>query len=265
MEYGLSSSLFKAPDRKDWEEMKRFGYTWVEVIDFPLPGETLVEMKKRTAKKAADIKESGLRLWTYHIPFGEDWDISVLEDKAREQNLDRNLEILEQAGELGCHGVVVHPSFEPIPDEERDRRIQCAHESVAQLAKRGRELGLFVAVEDLPRTCLGNCSEELMTIIEGTGAKVCFDVNHLLQESHARFLQNAGKEIITLHLSDYDGVDERHYVPGDGIIDWKFLVNTLSQLGYTGPYLFEVSPERMNGRSTGDIIHCFNHASGIDE
>ena len=265
MEYGLSSFLFKTPSQKDWEEVKNSGYTWIEIIAFPWPGETLAKMKERTAKKAEDMKKGGLRLWTYHIPFGDEWDISALDDVERGKNVERNLEILEQAAELGCRGVVIHPSYEPIPDEKRALRIQHAHESVARIAKRGKELGVFVAIEDLPRSCLGNCSEELMTIIESTGAKICFDVNHLLKESHAHFLEIAGKEIATLHLSDYDGVDERHFVPGDGIIDWKALVRTLKELGYQGPYLFEVAPERLDGRTAGDLIHCLNKAAGIGE
>ena len=43
-------------------------------------------------------------------------------------------------------------------------------------------------------------------------------MNHLLGESHTDFMKALKHNIITTHLSDYDGVDERHWLPGEGIV-----------------------------------------------
>ena len=69
---------------------------------------------------------------------------------------------------------------------------------------------------------------------------VCFDTNHLLLESHADFIGALGDRIATVHLSDYDGRDERHWLPGKGVIDWPALCRSLRRAGYLGVYIFAV-------------------------
>ena len=104
----------------------------------------------------------------------------------------------------------------------------------------GKKLGIRIAVEDLPRSCLGNCADELLFLTDyGRHAGICFDVNHLLKESHKEFVEKVGPYIITTHLSDYDRLDEKHW-PGDGCIDWKELKALLDAAGYQGRYLFEL-------------------------
>jgi sugar phosphate isomerase/epimerase len=44
---------------------------------------------------------------------------------------------------------------------------------------------------------------------------VCFDTNHLLKESSEDFARAVGPHIVTLHVSDYDGKDERHWMAGE--------------------------------------------------
>lgn len=53
----------------------------------------------------------------------------------------------------------------------------------------------------------------------------------------------------SLHISDYDFVDERHDLPGCGINQWHALLDLLKDAGYNGPALYEirrdVSPQRL--------------------
>ena len=72
---------------------------------------------------------------------------------------------------------------------------------------------------------------------------MCFDVNHLLRESHETFMRRAADQVITTHLSDYDGVDERHWLPGMGVVPWKLIYDGLLAAGYTGPFLFELGAD----------------------
>jgi sugar phosphate isomerase/epimerase len=49
-------------------------------------------------------------------------------------------------------------------------------------------------------------------------------------------------------MSDYDFLDEKHYFPGNGLIDWKEVVELLEEAGYEGPFLYEggFSPSHWN-------------------
>ena len=69
---------------------------------------------------------------------------------------------------------------------------------------------------------------------------VCFDSNHLLQEEHAHFFETVGSRIGTIHASDYDRQDERHWLPGNGVIDWTDFYRRLRASGYKGVFMHEV-------------------------
>ena len=81
----------------------------------------------------------------------------------------------------------------------------------------------------------------MMAIIEGfENVGICFDVNHLLYQSHADFLNSIEKGTIkTVHISDYNFTDERHLIPGEGDIEWAPVWKGIRDTGYKGIMMFE--------------------------
>ena len=125
--------------------------------------------------------------------------------------------------------------------EGRRERLEACRSALFELGERATALGIRLCVECLPRTCLGNTSAEVRELIDGNEAvAVCCDVNHLLQETPQAFIGAVGGRIEAVHISDYDGVDERHWVPGRGVIDWPAVVAALARAGFAGPFMFEV-------------------------
>ena len=71
--------------------------------------------------------------------------------------------------------------------------------------------------------------------------RVCFDTNHLLGgRCPLEFVREIGDKIVSLHVSDYDGIDEKHWLPGEGIVDWAAIMDALDEVGYDGPFLYEL-------------------------
>ena len=211
---------------------------------------------------AGDILSAGLELWTVHIPYGEFWDPSAADSAEQKENCRRIVEVLEQSARWGAKGAVLHGSAEPVPLESEPRKLRLEHarESTAFLDEKAAEFGLFLAIEDLPRSCLGSNIREMEAILGNSAASICFDVNHLLQDSHQAFLEVLGSRIKTLHLSDYDFIDECHWLPGDGKIDWPGLMAGLEAAGYEGPLLFEISRRRLPNAKTAEILAHFRQA-----
>ena len=86
-------------------------------------------------------------------------------------------------------------------------------------------------------------AEELAELISANDKlRVCFDVNHLLQGTHTDFLKTVGHRILTVHISDYDFKDEKHWFPMQGEINWRMLQSALELADYTGPFLYETMP-----------------------
>jgi sugar phosphate isomerase/epimerase len=194
------------------------------------------------------IENAGLRVWSLHLPFSEIWDLSNLKTAslhgfAIEDALKDDMLLVHACALLGGKIAVIHPSFEPIPLEERSLRIAAAKNNLRMLNEYAKEQGVQLALENLPRTCLGNTSEEMLKLLDATGAAFIFDTNHSLQEDNIHFLTemiNAGYCPVSLHISDYDFVDERHEVPGKGINKWGQLMDMLQSAGYSGPAMYEI-------------------------
>ena len=204
-------------------------------------------------------EQYGVGFWSIHLPFSDQVNIAHKDPAMRVRALSTHTALLEKAAALGIRIAVVHPSAEPIDDADREAAMTAACDSLRVLAEEGERFGITIAVENLPRTCLGNCSEDMVRLLAADPRlRVCFDTNHLLKETHDAFLDRVGEAIVTLHVSDYDFVDERHQLPGEGQIDWPHLVARLEALDYQGVFMYEVGftsePGRLYGRQFGPLL-----------
>ncbi len=182
----------------------------------------------------------GVELWSYHLPF-PGFNLATRCEERRLELVARQTEHMRRAADMGIKHYVVHPSVEPIPDELRAVRMEQSKKSLAALAQIATDLGGVLCVENLPRTCLGRNSDEILELISvHPDLRVCFDTNHLLAEDPVRFIERVGDKIVTTHVSDYDAIDERHWLPGEGTTDWKRLYDALCRVGYDGAWLYEL-------------------------
>lgn len=240
---GVSLSLCgKDASLEQLESIKAAGIEWVEVVMNSYQ-RTCPENEGyiRAFQTKAMLDKVGLKVWSCHLPFSRKLDISVTDPKEREKNVRIQEHMIELASIFQPKRLVLHPSSEPISDEERPQRIVCSRNSIGRLYLSARRIGAVLCIEDLPRTCLGRESSELMALIQDyPEVMVCFDSNHLLRESHDHFFETVGSRIATVHISDYDGVDERHWIEGAGCINWPSFLANLKATGYKGPFMHEV-------------------------
>jgi sugar phosphate isomerase/epimerase len=237
---GMSISLISPPDL---QRIKQSGISCVEVtwqakfMDLPHGSAT----KAYCEKVVQAIRESGIDIWSVHIPYRSPWDISVTDPVEREKVLERVVSILALAQEWGVRQAILHPSYEPIGAEEREQRLSVCQESLMRLAPTAEANGIRLAVECLPRTCLGNSAQEIEALISvHPGIGICCDVNHLFKEPPEAFIRKLGSRIITTHISDNDGLDEKHWMPGEGVLNWKEIITAFAETGYSGPFMYEV-------------------------
>lgn len=189
----------------------------------------------------------GVTFWSFHLPFSQ---------KLHPANLDPDndkwaMEILEKytriALEMGIKIVVIHPSSEPNEDKDRPALTEKAIKNLSYLSKICRENGAVLAVEDLPRTCLCNHSSDMLQILRAVpDLQMTFDTNHISQQSNPAFLQSlldGGMKgrIATIHISDYDGGNEKHRLPFDGNNDWAEIARLLDELDFGGVAMYELS------------------------
>ncbi len=202
------------------------------------------------AEKIGEItRAAGVELRSLHLPFGQRLDVSR-EDFWAQQTVDINLALIDAAHRAGIPLIVIHPSSEPIKNEDRHGRLGISKKNLSYLAKRTAEYGMKLCVEDLPRTCLGRTSDDMNFLIADDPDLYCvFDTNHLLMQDNVEFVKAVGAKIIALHVSDYDFIDERHVIPFEGKNDWKGIIEALESVGYPGDWTYETgrrwTPEQL--------------------
>ncbi|HHX53295.1 MAG TPA: sugar phosphate isomerase/epimerase [Clostridiales bacterium] len=185
----------------------------------------------------------GVELRSLHLPFSGELDLSR-PDEFAEKTVELHLRLIEASKRAGIPLMVVHPSSEPIKDEDRPTRLEISKKNLKVLGERCTEYGIKLCVENLPRTCLGRCSGDLIYLIGDEPNIFCvYDTNHLLMQDNIEFIREIGHKIIALHVSDYDFIDERHLIPGMGKNDWKGIINALEAAGYPGDWTYELKRE----------------------
>ena len=232
---GLSASG-KVMNEDLFKQYSEAGITCMEVTP------TLMDADKETLLEVKGWAEKyGVELWSFHLPFAPFDEIDLSNPALCDKTIERYMAIIKNVAPLGIDLFVVHPSGEPIDDEDRPVRLETSKKSLSRLADLAAEEGVTIAVEDIPRTCIGRNSGEILEILNENDKLVCcFDINHLLGEDNVDFVKKVGKKIKTLHVSDYDFINERHWLPGEGKNDWQGIYNALLEVGYNGPWLYEI-------------------------
>ena len=243
-EIAVSSCFWGAPNeenfKKMFEDCEKSGIRLVEISTGGLD-----DAKKLDWDKLSEMaKAHSVEIWSFHIPFFpfEVIDPSFEDEEKRKETVKIFTSLAEKAAKVGVKNFVIHPSGEPNPDETRSKRIAQAKKSFAEMAENFAAFGGRALVEDLPRTCLGNCSDDMVEILSADDRiGIVFDTNHLLKQDNIEFIKAVGSKILSTHFSDYDFVDERHLLPGEGDIDWPALMKALDDAGYEGPVLYELN------------------------
>ncbi|MBQ1552658.1 MAG: sugar phosphate isomerase/epimerase [Clostridia bacterium] len=211
-------------------------------------------------------KEYGVELWSFHLPFLPFGAIDISRPDLAGYTVRYFETLIRSGAAIGIKKFIVHPSGEPIDDADRPARTETAKKSLAALAEFASRYGAVICVEDLPRTCLGRDSGEIAELLTADERlRVCFDTNHLLTESPEAFIKKIGEKIVTTHVSDYDFIDEKHWLPGEGKVDWQSLVRALESVGYNGVWLYELGFRSPSTLTRARDLNCFDFVRNAEE
>jgi len=172
----------------------------------------------------------------------ESVDLAHPDRSVRDEAVDYYLRLLDFAAELGspvvgCHGAVGRIRAIGTYEEERAAYV----ESVRRIARRGKELGLRLAMEALNRyeSHLLNTAEEAMRFVKEVGSPnvgILLDTYHMnIEEGDLRgAILEARERLFLFHVAD----SNRRGI-GRGHIDFIGLYRALAQIGYDGPIVLE--------------------------
>ena len=241
-EIGLSTTG-KTVDEKLFEVYKSGGIKHMEIS---LPNDdTYINANYAKIKEYSMTYD--INLWSFHLPFKpfNILDISSSDANLRKKSVEYTAELIKKAADIGIDKYIVHSGgiTKRQNPEEVSQRLKYACESYSSLAEIAHRCGGVVAVENLPPVCAGKDIQEIEILLNSDERLgLCFDTNHLLGgEKGADFIRHFRDRIITVHISDYDFVNERHWLPGEGSVDWQSIYKALCDIDYKGVWLYETS------------------------
>ena len=233
---GLTSYAY-AHTPENFAALRASGLCATEISGLGVPGK-VIDFKKI----GQYAKENDVLLWSCHLPFRplDVMNIAIPNKEINRQCFAVLSETIDKAADLGVDKFVLHPST-PLPEGvDREEWKKYSMDMLYDIAEYAHTHGAVIAVENMIASCLGNSAQELSEMISvNDKLRVCFDVNHLLKNTHEEFFELLHDKIITAHISDYDFVQERHWLPGIGKIDWLKLYSLFQKYNYDGVWIFE--------------------------
>lgn len=213
------------------------GVTSVEVA---LPFVNYFAHDWKELKKYADTV--GVEFWSVHLPFGgENNMFNIASPEYAKRTVEDDERLLIKAGEVGMKAAVIHPNTAAIPEGRREEYFEISAESLTKLVEIGKREGVSIAAEILAPPNIGSNIAEMKRLMDAVpGLKICFDVNHVTGFTHEEFAKTFADRIVTVHISDYDFDGEKHWLPGDGKIDWQHILRLFNDINYNGPFIYEV-------------------------
>ncbi|MEA3344904.1 MAG: sugar phosphate isomerase/epimerase family protein [Chloroflexota bacterium] len=201
-------------------------------------------------RNAQLLRQAGIRIWSVHAPFGEDYNLSHPDEATRRRAVEYHKYVLERVALAGASVVVIHPGSHA-KDEEVPRRIPLLLDSLEELIPVAERVEIRLALENMLPHHPGSDFRELRRVVEEMGSEwlgVCFDTGH----AHVAGGVKEGMEvlsdlIINFHLADNDSIRDLHLQPPYGTISWDDFLEVFRSMTFSSPIVVEARPWQGDG------------------
>jgi sugar phosphate isomerase/epimerase len=252
MKLGLSTWVYRALSIEEAStRIRREGIRLVELWgDTPPHLDPVTRPRERAKEVAAVLQALDVKPVSLHAPFSG-LDISSPDKTQRQASVNAVVRSVEFCRDVKCPQIVVHVSASPGVKSQAAlrRRGEYAVDSLHEITESAKKNGVGVLLENMAihanHLRLGSEVEALLDLIarfSGKGVGICIDTGHSFLNKHSpsEDIRKAGKHLHSLHINDNDGVQDRHWVPGRGGIDWPEVYSALREVKYDGVFLLEI-------------------------
>lgn len=153
---------------------------------------------------------------------------------------------------IGIKNAVLHCDNLWETNLTREEKLEKNYEFLARLKERIKGYKIKICLENLCSVCVN--SDDLLYLVKKLDSPnfgICLDTGHLNMkkdigyvESQRNFILNTRDYLSALHIADNEGACDQHMMPfSKGNVDFKEVVTTLKEIGYTGILNYEIPGE----------------------
>lgn len=245
--YALSTSLFR--DNCIEEALSKIAAAGFKYVEITANGTHLdPRASPDTLAVRSLMRELGLQAYSLHTPYAK-LKIGHPDIDLTESHPEVIAASLEIGAQVGAKIAIVHVTAAPrgLRDDMYERSRETSIAFINKLRLRARELGITLALENLGlrpylRRRFGSCLRELSEAFPDPDIGFCLDVGHALRNGLdiRSQIEAAGSRLICLHIHSNDGVDDCHWLPTRGLLDWPDTRAELHRSVYAGRYVLEI-------------------------
>jgi sugar phosphate isomerase/epimerase len=191
------------------------------------------------------LRELNLHVHSMHAPFS---DIAEGGISAEFMNSWRSLiaKTIDNCQKLSCHELVFHVVGRKTYNWRSGDESKIA-DFIGKLCISAKSAGVQILLENLAdgkdpgefRCSIANLSKYFGALDIG----YCIDIGHapLSGEDPFEAVDIAADRLMSVHVSNNDGMADCHSSPDDGVLDWPAIRRRMREIGYKGNFVLEVA------------------------
>ena len=242
----LSTGVFKTELAPLLPRFRDAGFTHLEMVDKAELDDNILDNLRQTST-SYDIEIPNWHL-IQESPFQDTHDAS-------REAINRMKRSMERGSRIGAKNHVLH-WYHCFTEEKYDAMWRDIVDEWAEYAER---LGIRLLMETPPyysswRHVSASEVFEFVCNYPPQVMSICVDVNHSnLKEKLPDVIHRVKDRLISLHISDNNGHREQHWLPGQGVIDFPALFESLESVEFDGLFVLEVNPWCENPQDASEI------------
>lgn len=170
------------------------------------------------------LKYYDLKLDNVHLPVDNINNLWSESSTERNKHIDIIKKMLNECRYSGTDIVVMHA----VNGNNKSFNYSSGYYSFSKIIREAENINIKVAIEN---TQMFNYAEFILKEIESPNIGFCYDSSHdfINGESSGEILERWKNKLIAVHLSDNDGLCDRHWIPGSGNVNWEKIIKTIKQ------------------------------------
>ncbi|KGI38116.1 sugar phosphate isomerase/epimerase family protein [Clostridium tetani] len=181
------------------------------------------------------VKDSGLIFENIHAPFLNCNMLWSEDEDLRKTTVRKHVQLIEDCAKYEIPIMVMHISEGFLLKTPNELGIR----SIRQIIKEAENNNVKIAIENTDNNLF---IDYALKNIHSPNLGFCFDTSHneISDRNDINLLKEYRDRLFTLHISDNDGLKDRHWIPYQGNINWAKMKNNFPIETYKGHLSMEV-------------------------
>ena len=246
MNIGFSSNAFTNYSLiNSIEIISKIGYDGIEIVldephaFLPLQKNEITKIKESLSKNnllVSNLNANTVLGWKNNFN-GEKFEPSLSNpnQKLRSWRIDYTKQAIDLAHILNSKSICITSGLNTM--ENSNQCFQLFQDSLIDLCEYAEKKNVLIAIEYEPYLLVDN-SEKVLKLLSNDFKNIGlnFDTCHaeVTKENLSKIISSFEKNIFHTHISDCKNNVHFHLLPGDGIINFQEMYNSLNSVGYSG-------------------------------